>query len=79
MGKKAKPNLEYAEKMFTIAGQHNGFFTQAQAARILNMSETQITKLAKKGVIFKYTESNKAYIGVAELWTEYIKRKSEIR
>lgn len=74
MGRISKPNQEYAEQIFKEAHLHNGLFSQAEAARILNISETQINKLAEKGKLYKVKINENAYIGCSELYAEYLKR-----
>jgi phage antirepressor YoqD-like protein len=77
MGKVSKPNIEYADILINEWQEHGGLILQAEAARMLNVSETQINNMAKKKILYKKKIQGNAYIGYSDLYKVYRKRISK--
>ena len=75
MGKISKPNTKYAKPILDKWQEHGGLILQSETSRILGVTETQISNLAKKGNLFKINGT--AYIGYTEMYKIYKKRGGE--
>ena len=78
MGKTAIPDIKFAKNFFNYWQSNGGLVKQSEAARILNITDASMNRLAKERKIHKIKIDDSAYVAYSDLYNIYTERSKKV-